>query len=137
MARARLYAEPDQRAGVRIMRDIPFAICRRTDDGPHAAQSHQRAGPSLCILLSLATRACHPFFHIAGEPTIAPMPGTTLGLINVPGLPLGPKNRAFDTPGVEHPYQLTSFLGFEDVKRVLPSKQLKGRVRACCACVWG
>ena len=36
------------------------------------------------------------------------MPGTTLGLINVPGLPLGPKHRAFDTPGVPHDYQLTS-----------------------------
>ena len=56
------------------------------------------------------------------------MPGTTLGLINVPGLPLGPKNRAFDTPGVAHAYQLTSHLGLEDVKKVLPSKQLKGRV---------
>lgn len=61
------------------------------------------------------------------EPTIAPMPGTTLGLLNVPGLPLGPKHRAFDTPGVPHDYQLTSILGLEEVKALLPSKQLKGR----------
>lgn len=37
-----------------------------------------------------------------GEPTIAPVPGTTLGLLRVPGLPLGPKHRTFDTPGA-HP----------------------------------
>ncbi|KAG2441115.1 hypothetical protein HXX76_003967 [Chlamydomonas incerta] len=62
-----------------------------------------------------------------GEPTIAPVPGTTLGLLQVPGLPLGPKHRAFDTPGVPHGHQLTSRLGLEDVKQVLPSKPLKGR----------
>jgi hypothetical protein len=35
----------------------------------------------------------------AGDPTIAPIPGTTLGLLRVPGVPLGPKHRTFDTPG--------------------------------------
>eukprot|EP00983_Pelagomonas_calceolata_P074715 1152661-Pelagomonas_calceolata.AAC.6 len=45
------------------------------------------------------------------------MPGTTLGLINVPGLPLGPKHRAFDTPGVPHRHQLTAYLSKEDVKQ--------------------
>lgn len=55
------------------------------------------------------------------------MPGTTLGLLNVPGLPLGPKHRAFDTPGVPHTYQLTSRLTLEELKAVLPSKQLRGR----------
>lgn len=62
-----------------------------------------------------------------GEPTIAPVPGTTLGLLQVPGMPLGAKHRAFDTPGVPHTHQLTSKLGLEDVKKVLPSKQLRGR----------
>ncbi|KAG1661535.1 hypothetical protein FOA52_000045 [Chlamydomonas sp. UWO 241] len=52
------------------------------------------------------------------EPTIAPVPGTTLGLLNVPGLPLGPKQRAFDTPGVPHDYQLTSMLNLTEVKGV-------------------
>ena len=63
------------------------------------------------------------------EPTIAPMPGTTLGLLNVPGLPLGPKHRAFDTPGVPHDHQMTTVLSsnLEEVKALLPSKQLKGR----------
>jgi hypothetical protein len=68
-----------------------------------------------------------PSSDATGEPTIAPMPGTTLGLLNVPGLPLGPKHRAFDTPGVPHKYQLTSHLTLHEVKAVLPSKQLRGR----------
>ena len=55
------------------------------------------------------------------------MPGTTLGLLNVPGLPLGPKHRAFDTPGVPHDFQLTSWLALDEVKALLPSKQLKPR----------
>ncbi|GFR47130.1 hypothetical protein Agub_g8817, partial [Astrephomene gubernaculifera] len=62
-----------------------------------------------------------------GDPTVAPVPGTTLGLLQVPGLPLGPKHRAFDTPGVPHSHQLTSHLGLEEVKKVLPSKPLRGR----------
>ena len=63
------------------------------------------------------------------EPTVAPMPGTTLGLLNVPGLPLGPKHRAFDTPGVPHEHQMTTVLSssLDEVKALLPSKQLKGR----------
>jgi hypothetical protein len=28
-----------------------------------------------------------------GDPTIAPIPGTTLGLLQVSGVPLGPKHR--------------------------------------------
>lgn len=52
------------------------------------------------------------------DPTIASMPGTTLNLLNVPGLPLGPKNRAFDTPGVTHSHQVTAFLAPEEVKQV-------------------
>lgn len=61
------------------------------------------------------------------EPTIAPMPGTTLGLLQVPGIPLGPKRRTFDTPGVHHPYQLTSKLNLEELQMVLPRKALKAR----------
>ncbi|PNH12511.1 hypothetical protein TSOC_000567 [Tetrabaena socialis] len=53
-----------------------------------------------------------------GDPTVAPVPGTTLGLLQVPGMPLGPKHRAFDTPGVPHSHQLTSQLGLEEVKKV-------------------
>ncbi|GLC33305.1 hypothetical protein PLESTB_000348100 [Pleodorina starrii] len=62
-----------------------------------------------------------------GDPTVAPVPGTTLGLLQVPGIPLGPKHRTFDTPGVPHAHQLTSYLSTEVVRKVLPSKQLRGR----------
>ncbi|GIL44395.1 hypothetical protein Vafri_1873 [Volvox africanus] len=62
-----------------------------------------------------------------GDPTVAPVPGTTLGLLQVPGIPLGPKHRTFDTPGVPHSHQLTSHLSQEVVRKVLPSKQLRGR----------
>ncbi|KAJ9515420.1 hypothetical protein QJQ45_016414 [Haematococcus lacustris] len=61
------------------------------------------------------------------DPTVAPLPGTTLGLINVPGLPLGAKNRAFDTPGVAHTHQLTALLKPEEVKQVLPTRTLLPR----------
>ncbi len=61
------------------------------------------------------------------EPTVAPIPGTTLGLLRVPGIPLGPKHRTFDTPGVPHPYQLTSMLPASEVGLVLPRKRLKPR----------
>jgi uncharacterized membrane protein YgcG len=62
-----------------------------------------------------------------GEPTVAPMPGTTLGLLRVPGVPLGPKQRVFDTPGVRHAYQLTTRLPLEEVSMVLPRRRLKPR----------
>ncbi|KAJ9515318.1 hypothetical protein QJQ45_006565 [Haematococcus lacustris] len=61
------------------------------------------------------------------DPTVAPLPGTTLGLINVPGLPLGAKNRAFDTPGVAHTHQLTALLKPEEVRQVLPTRTLLPR----------
>jgi len=63
----------------------------------------------------------------AGDPTIAPIPGTTLGLLQVSGVPLGPKHRTFDTPGVPHPYQLTSRLNFQELSAVLPRRRLKPR----------
>ncbi len=62
-----------------------------------------------------------------GDPTVAPMPGTTLGLLKVAGLPLGPKHRAFDTPGVPHGYQMTSLLAPEEVRLLLPARRLKPR----------
>uniref|UniRef100_A0A383WDX7 Uncharacterized protein n=1 Tax=Tetradesmus obliquus TaxID=3088 RepID=A0A383WDX7_TETOB len=62
-----------------------------------------------------------------GEPTVAPVPGTTLGLLRVPGIPLGPKHRTFDTPGVHHPYQLTTRLSLQEAAAVLPRRRLKPR----------
>lgn len=63
----------------------------------------------------------------SGDPTIAPIPGTTLGLLQVSGVPLGPKHRVFDTPGVPHPYQLTSRLNLRELAAVLPRRRLKPR----------
>jgi hypothetical protein len=62
-----------------------------------------------------------------GGPTVAPVPGTTLGLLRVPGVPLGAGHRTFDTPGVHHGYQLTSSLTLPELREVLPRKRLKPR----------
>jgi ribosome biogenesis GTPase A len=43
--------------------------------------------------------------------TTAPLPGTTLGMTPVSGLPLLRRSRCYDTPGIPHPYQYTSRLG--------------------------
>ena len=43
--------------------------------------------------------------------TTAPLPGTTLDMVMVEGLPLMARSRCYDTPGVPHPYQLTSLFG--------------------------
>ena len=88
--------------------------------------------PALCLLAPPTRPPTRPPTHSPagkGEPTIAPVPGTTLGLLQVPGLPLGPKHRAFDTPGVPHGHQLTSRLGLEDVKQVRGGAL--GRMRMC------
>jgi 50S ribosome-binding GTPase len=42
--------------------------------------------------------------------TTAALPGTTLALLQVDGLPLLGKSRCYDTPGVPHHHQLTSRL---------------------------
>lgn len=42
-------------------------------------------------------------------------------------MPLGPKHRVFDTPGVPHPYQLTSRLNLRELAAVLPCRRLKPR----------
>lgn len=62
-----------------------------------------------------------------GDPTVAPVPGTTLGLIKVPGVPLGPNHRTFDTPGVPHNYQLTAILQPDEVKMLLPRSRIRPR----------
>ena len=58
--------------------------------------------------------------------TVAPVPGTTLGLIPVPSLlPQGCK--MMDTPGVPHAYQLASSMTAEEMKMLLPKRPLKPR----------
>jgi hypothetical protein len=61
------------------------------------------------------------------SPTIAPVPGTTLGVLRVSGIPLGPKQRVFDTPGVPHSHQLTSRLPLAEAAALLPARRLKPR----------
>ncbi|XP_039122978.1 GTP-binding protein BRASSINAZOLE INSENSITIVE PALE GREEN 2, chloroplastic [Dioscorea cayenensis subsp. rotundata] len=58
--------------------------------------------------------------------TVAPVPGTTLGIVRVEGV-LGEQAKLFDTPGILHPYQITSRLTREEQKLVLMSKELKPR----------
>jgi hypothetical protein len=61
------------------------------------------------------------------SPTIAPVPGTTLGVLRVSGIPLGAKQRVFDTPGVPHDHQLTSRLPLAEAAALLPARRLKPR----------
>lgn len=58
--------------------------------------------------------------------TTAAHPGTTLGMLKVGGL-LQSGCRMWDTPGVPHPYQLSSKLSAEEVRMLLPRRKLKPR----------
>jgi ribosome biogenesis GTPase A len=58
--------------------------------------------------------------------TVAPVPGTTLGVIPVPSLlPQGCK--MLDTPGVPHEYQIAAYMTPDEMKRLLPNRPLKPR----------
>lgn len=58
--------------------------------------------------------------------TSAPLPGTTLGIVKVPGLlPKGCK--MLDTPGVIHEYQLASYMTADEMKMLLPKRPFKPR----------
>ncbi|XP_061338962.1 GTP-binding protein BRASSINAZOLE INSENSITIVE PALE GREEN 2, chloroplastic-like, partial [Gastrolobium bilobum] len=58
--------------------------------------------------------------------TEAPVPGTTLGIVRVEGV-LPSHAKLFDTPGLLHPYQITTRLMREEQKLVYISKELKPR----------
>ncbi|XP_027354928.1 GTP-binding protein BRASSINAZOLE INSENSITIVE PALE GREEN 2, chloroplastic [Abrus precatorius] len=58
--------------------------------------------------------------------TEAPVPGTTLGIVRVEGV-LPSQAKLFDTPGLLHPYQITTRLVREEQKLVHMSKELKPR----------
>lgn len=58
--------------------------------------------------------------------TEAPVPGTTLGIVRVEGV-LPSQAKLFDTPGLLHPYQITTRLMKEEQKLVHMSKELKPR----------
>lgn len=58
--------------------------------------------------------------------TEAPVPGTTLGIIRVEGI-LSGQAKLFDTPGLLHPFQITTRLTREEQKLVHIGKDLKPR----------
>ncbi|XP_072994184.1 GTP-binding protein BRASSINAZOLE INSENSITIVE PALE GREEN 2, chloroplastic isoform X1 [Typha latifolia] len=58
--------------------------------------------------------------------TEAPVPGTTLGIVRVEGV-LGGQAKLFDTPGILHPYQITTRLTREEQKLVNMTKELRPR----------
>ncbi|XP_006661170.3 GTP-binding protein BRASSINAZOLE INSENSITIVE PALE GREEN 2, chloroplastic [Oryza brachyantha] len=65
---------------------------------------------------------------VEGPPTLteAPVPGTTLDVIQVDGV-LGSQAKLFDTPGLLHGHQLTSRLTREEQKLVRVSKEMRPR----------
>ncbi|RWV92315.1 hypothetical protein GW17_00045325 [Ensete ventricosum] len=68
--------------------------------------------------------------------TEAPVPGTTLGIVRVEGV-LSGQAKLFDTPGILHPYQITTRLTREEHKLVHMSKELRPRtyrIRVCLIC---
>jgi hypothetical protein len=58
--------------------------------------------------------------------TAAPLPGTTLGVVPVPGL-LRRGAALLDTPGVPHPYQLHSLLSADEARLLVPRRRLRPR----------
>ncbi|KAL5055321.1 hypothetical protein RYX36_036003 [Vicia faba] len=67
--------------------------------------------------------------HVGGKITHltqAPVPGTTLGIVRVEGA-LPSQAKLFDTPGLLHPYQITTRLMREEQKLVYMTKELKPR----------
>jgi ribosome biogenesis GTPase A len=67
--------------------------------------------------------------HVGGKIshlTEAPVPGTTLGIVRVEGA-LPSQAKLFDTPGLLHPYQITTRLTREEQKLVYMTKELKPR----------
>jgi ribosome biogenesis GTPase A len=61
------------------------------------------------------------------EVTAAPVPGTTLGVVPVTQGLVPNGCEMLDTPGVKHDYQITTMLGVDEVKMLLPRRQLKPR----------
>ncbi len=61
------------------------------------------------------------------EVTAAPVPGTTIGIVNVTGGIVPPGCDMLDTPGVKHEYQLTTRLHLNEVRMLLPRRRLKPR----------
>lgn len=59
------------------------------------------------------------------EITTSRIPGTTLGLIEIP---LDENSSLYDTPGIIQPHQITHMLPLKDLKQVIPAKRINPRV---------
>lgn len=81
----------------------------------------QNAGKST-LINSIGKHVGRKLTHL----TEAPVPGTTLGIIRVEGVLTG-QAKLFDTPGLLHPYQITTRLTREEQKLVHIGKELKPR----------
>lgn len=57
--------------------------------------------------------------------TTSRFPGTTLNFIDIP---LSDTETLYDTPGVMNPHQMAHFIKKDDLKRVMPRKELKPKV---------
>lgn len=67
--------------------------------------------------------------HVGGKVaqlTEAPVPGTTLGILRIEGI-LPDKAKLYDTPGLLHPYQISTRLNREEQKMVQIKKELRPR----------
>ncbi|XP_058069044.1 GTP-binding protein BRASSINAZOLE INSENSITIVE PALE GREEN 2, chloroplastic [Magnolia sinica] len=81
----------------------------------------QNAGKST-LINSIGKHVGRKLTHL----TEAPVPGTTLGIIRVEGILPG-QAKLFDTPGILHPYQISTRLTREEQKLVHIGKELKPR----------
>lgn len=62
----------------------------------------------------------------AGNLTEAPVPGTTIGVVKVDGV-LSGQAKLFDTPGILHPFQITTRLVRDEQKLVVIGKGMRPR----------
>ncbi|KAI4306720.1 hypothetical protein L6164_029974 [Bauhinia variegata] len=81
----------------------------------------QNAGKST-LINSIGKHVGGKIIHL----TEAPVPGTTLGIVRVEGV-LPSQAKLFDTPGLLHPYQITTRLTREEQKLVHIGKELRPR----------
>ncbi|MGV3487408.1 MAG: ribosome biogenesis GTPase YqeH, partial [Tuberibacillus sp.] len=58
-------------------------------------------------------------------PTISPFPGTTLNFIQ---LPLDDGRSLYDTPGVINRHQIAHAVTYDELKKILPKKEIKPKV---------